>query len=214
MPAERAKRGKVLIIKDVGSLIITIRNQKVIVDRDLAEIYGVETRRLNEQVKRNPERFPEDFMFKLTKEEGDYWLRSRSQIAILKRGKNIKYLPYAFTEHGAIMAANVLNSHQAVRMSVFVVRAFVKLREMLATHKELAHKLAELERKLQNHDESIRSLVVAIRRLMAPPEPEPEPPKRRIGFLVEEPHVSYKTSKGNKKKRQFSGPFQDRKLRF
>jgi hypothetical protein len=105
MPVERAKRGKVLIIKDVGSLIITIRNQKVIVDRDLAEIYGVETRRLNEQVKRNPERFPEDFMFQLTKEEADFWLRSRSQIAILKRGKNIKYLPYAFTEHGAIMAA-------------------------------------------------------------------------------------------------------------
>ncbi len=182
MPVERAKRGKVLIIKDVGSLIITIRNQKVIVDRDLAEIYGVETRRLNEQVKRNPERFPEDFMFQLTKEEADFWLRSRSQIAILKRGKNIKYLPYAFTEHGAIMAANVLNSPQAVRMSVFVVRAFVKLREMLSTHKELAHKLAVLERKLQNHDESIRSLVVAIRQFMAPPEPK----RRPIGFRVKE----------------------------
>jgi len=202
MPVERAKRGKVLIIKDVGSLIITIRNQKVIVDRDLAEIYGVETRRLNEQVKRNPERFPEDFMFQLTKEEADYWLRSRSQIAILKRGKNIKYLPYAFTEHGAIMAANVLNSPQAVRMSVFVVRAFIKLREMLATNKELAHELAELERKLQSHDESIRSLVVAIRRLMASPEPEPEPPKKRIGFLVEEPHVPYESSKGSKKERR------------
>jgi hypothetical protein len=133
-------------------------------------------------VKRNPERFPEDFMFQLTKEEADYWLYSRSQIAILKRGKNIKYLPYAFTEHGAIMAANVLNSPQAVRMSVFVVRAFVKLREMLATHKELAHKLAELERKLQNHDESIRSLVAAIRQLMRPSEPET--PKKRIGFLA------------------------------
>jgi hypothetical protein len=201
MPVERAKRGKVLIIKDVGSLIITIRNQKLIVDRDLAEIYGVETRRLNEQVKRNPERFPEDFMFQLTKEEADFWLRSRSQIAILKRGKNIKYLPYAFTEHGAIMAANVLNSPQAVRMSVFVVRAFVKLREMLSAHKELAHKLAELERKLQNHDESIRSLVVAIRQLMRPPEPET--PKKRIGFLVEEPNVPYKSSKGfRKQKRQ------------
>jgi hypothetical protein len=131
--------------------------------------------------------------------EADFWARSRSQIAILKRGKNIKYLPYAFTEHGTIMAANVLNSPQAVRMSVFVVRAFVKLREMLATHKELAHKLAELERKLQSHDESIRSLVVAIRQLMAPPEPEPEPRKKRIGFLVEEPHVPYKSSKGSKK---------------
>ena len=200
MPVERAKRGKVLIIKDVGSLIITIRNQKVIVDSDLAEIYGVETRRLNEQVKRNPERFPEDFIFKLTKEETDYWLRSRSQIAILQRGKNIKYLPYAFTEHGAIMAANVLNNPQAVRMSVFVVRAFVKLREMMATHKELAHKLAELERKLQNHDESIRSLVVAIRRLMAPPEPEP--PKKRIGFLVEEPLIPYKSSKRSKREKR------------
>ena len=180
MPVERIDKEKVLIIKDVGSQIITIRNQKVIIDRDLSEIYGVETRRLNEQVKRNPGRFPEDFMFQLTKEEADVWVRSRSQIAILKRGKNIKYLPYAFTEHGAIMAANVLNSPQAVRMSVFVVRAFVKLREMLSTHKELAHKLVALERKLQNHDESIRSLVVAIRQLMAPPDPK----KRPIGFFV------------------------------
>jgi len=151
MPVERIDKEKVLIIKDVGSLIITIRNQKVIIDRDLAEIYGVETRRLNEQVKRNPDRFPEDFMFQLTKEEADVWVRSRSQFAILKRGKTIKYLPYAFTEHGAIMAANVLKSPQAVRMNVFVVRAFVKLREMLAAHKDLAHKLAELELKLQNH---------------------------------------------------------------
>ncbi len=200
MPVERTKGKEALIVKDPGSLIITIRNQKVIVDRDLAEIYGVETRRLNEQVKRNPDRFPEDFMFQLTKEEAIFWARSRSQIAILKRGKNIKYLPYAFTEHGAIMAANVLNSPQAVRMSVFVVRAFVKLREMLSTHKELVHKLAELERKLQSHDESIRSLVVAIRQLMA--SPEPETPKRRMGFLVEEPHVPYKSSKGSKKERR------------
>jgi phage regulator Rha-like protein len=143
----------------------------------------VETRRLNEQVKRNPDRFPEDFMFQLTKEEADFWARSRSQIAILKRGTNVKYLPYAFTEYGAIMAANVLNSHQAVRMSVFVVRAFVKLREMLTTHKELAHKLAELERKLQNHDESIRSLVIAIRQLMISPEPK----RRPIGFRLGDP---------------------------
>jgi len=189
MPVKQTKREKALIMKDPGSLIVTVRNQKVIVDRDLAEIYGVETRRLNEQVKRNSDRFPEDFMFQLTKEEAVLWARSRSQIAILKRGKNIKYLPYAFTEHGAIMAANVLNSPRAVRMSVFVVRAFVRLREMLSTHKELAHKLAELERKLQNHDESIRSLVVAIRQLMK----QPEPKKRPIGFLVEEPRVPYRT---------------------
>src|SRR3972149_2793778 len=138
MSVERIKKEEALITKDVESLIITMRNQKVIVDRDLAEIYGVETRRLNEQVKRNPERFPEDFMFQLTKEEAVFWACSRSQIAILKRGKNIKYLPYVFTEHGAIMAANVLSSPQAVRMSVFVVRAFLKLREILATHKEFS----------------------------------------------------------------------------
>jgi phage regulator Rha-like protein len=180
MSGERTKKEDALIIKDVGSLIITIRNQKVIIDRDLAEIYGVETRRLNEQVKRNPDRFPEDFIFQLTNEEADFWIRSRSQFAILKRGTNVKYLPYAFTEYGAIMAANVLNSRQAVRMSVFVVRAFVKLREMLTTHKELAHKLAELERKLQNHDESIRSLVIAIRQLMTTPEPK----RRPIGFRL------------------------------
>jgi len=176
----RNKKKEALITRDVESLIITMRNQKVIIDRDLAEIYGVETRRLNEQVKRNPERFPEDFMFQLTREEADFWVRSRSQIATLKRGMNIKYLPYAFTEHGAIMAANVLSSPQAVRMSVFVVRAFVKLREVLSTHKELAYKLAQLERKLQNHDESIRSLVVAIRQLMIPAVPK----RRPIGFRV------------------------------
>ncbi len=182
---------------DITSLIVTVRGKRVILDRDLAALYGVPTFRFNEAVKRNRNRFPEDFMFRLTKEEADYWLRSRSQIAILKRGKNIKYLPYAFTEHGAIMAANVLNSPQAVRMSVFVVRAFVKLREMLVTHKELAHRLDELEIKLQNHDESIRSLVVAIRQLMAPPEPEP--PKKRIGFLVEEPKIPYLTKMKRKR---------------
>jgi hypothetical protein len=183
MSVARNKKEEALITKDVESLIITLRNQKIIIDRDLAEIYGVKTRRLNEQVKRNPERFPEDFMFQLTREEADFWVRSRSQIATLKRGMNIKYLPYAFTEHGAIMAANVLSSPQAVRMSVFVVRAFVKLREVLSTHKELAYKLAQLERKLQNHDESIRSLVIAIRQLMAPPAPK----RRPIGFRLGDP---------------------------
>jgi hypothetical protein len=115
-------------------------------------------------------------------------------ITICDHLKNLKYakaIPNAFTEHGAIMAAGVLNTEKAIQISVFVVRAFVKLREMLATHKELAHKLAELERKLQSHDESIRSLVVAIRELMA--TPEPEPPKKRIGFVVEEPKVPYWT---------------------
>jgi len=124
-------------------------------------------------------------------------------ITICDHLKNLKYakaLPNAFTEHGAIMVASVLNTERAVQISVFVVRAFVKLREMLSTHKELAHRLVELERKLQNHDESIQSLVVAIRQLMRPPDPEP--PKRRIGFLVEEPHVPYKSSKEIKKKKR------------
>jgi phage regulator Rha-like protein len=152
----------------------------------------------HEQVERNPDRFPEDFVFQLTKEEADFWLRSRSHIATLKQRRNIKYLPYAFTEHGAIMAASVLNTEKTTQISIFVVRAFVKLREMLSTHKELAHKLAELERKLQNHDESIQSLVVAIRQQMKPPETK----KRPIGFLVEEPHIPFRTSKGVKKERR------------
>src|SRR4030043_383112 len=158
-------------------------------DSDLAELYGVTTKRLNEQIRRNLGRFPDDFMFQLTPQEADS-LRSQFATSKPERGGR-RYLPYAFTEHGAIMAASVLNSPQAVRMSVFVVRAFVKLREMMSTHKELAHKLAELERKLQNHDESIRSLVVAIRQLMRPPESET--PKRRKGFLVAEPKVPYIT---------------------
>ena len=124
-------------------------------------------------------------------------------ITICDHLKNLKYakaLPNAFTEHGAIMVASVLNTQRAIQVSVFVVRAFVKLREMLSTHKELAHKLAALERRLQNHDESIRSLVAAIRQLMAPPEPEP--PKKRIGFLVEEPHVPYESLRESKKQRR------------
>jgi hypothetical protein len=134
-------------IDDIGPLIRTIRGQKVILDADLARIYGAPTKRLNEQVRRNIKRFPPDFMFRLTADEAD---SLRSQIATLKsgRGKHPKYLPYAFTENGAIMAANVLNSPEAVRMSVFVVRAFVKMRELLGGTKELARKLADLERKL------------------------------------------------------------------
>src|SRR5437867_3446013 len=134
--------------ENIESLIRTIRGQKVILDNDLSRVFGVPAKRLNEQVKRNRERFPADFMFQLNREEAEAILRSRSQIATLNRGQNIKYLPYAFTENGAIMAANVLNSPQAVRMSVFVVRAFVKMREMLAGTKELARQLKALEAQL------------------------------------------------------------------
>jgi hypothetical protein len=164
--------------------ILLIRGQRVMLDADLADLYGTTTKLLNEQVKRNRSRFPEDFMFRLTKGE------KAEVVAICDHLANLKFspvLPNAFTEHGAIMIASVLNTKRAIQVSVFVVRAFVKLREMLSTHKELAHKLADLERKLQNHDESIRSLVVVIRQLMATPESK----KRPIGFLVEEPKVLY-----------------------
>ena len=177
------------------SLISLIREQKVILDSDLSRIYGVETKRLNEQVRRNPKRFPPDFVFQLTQEEAQLELRSRSQIATLKRGQNIKHLPHAFTEHGAIMAANVLNSDQAVQMSVFVVRAFVKMREVLANNRALAEKLAELERKLTDrmdvHEKAIVHVLGEIRKLMTPPPPPPEPPRRQIGFQVRERRAVY-----------------------
>jgi len=148
--------------------ILSIRGANVIIDSDLAELYGVETRRLNEQVKRNRERFPDDFVFQLSQEE---FVALRSQSAIPNTGRGgRRTAPYAFTEHGAIMAANVLNSDRAIEMSVFVVRAFVKLRGILASRVEMLRKLEELEDKVGEHDEALRSIVAAIRRLMAPPE--------------------------------------------
>ena len=163
----------------IAQSILFLRGQRVILDRQLAAIYGVETRTLNQAVKRNSARFPEDFMLQLNQEEAE---RSRSQSVILNagRGHNIKYLPYAFTEPGAIQAANILNSPHAIEMGVYVVRAFVKLREVLASNKELAQKLDQLERKLQTHDQAILTIVKAIRQLT-----NPQPPKRRpIGFTA------------------------------
>jgi hypothetical protein len=152
----------------VESKILVLRQHKVILDSDLAELYGVTVKRLNEQVKRNRERFPADFMFRLTTQEND---SLRSQIATSNEGRGgRRSLPYAFTEHGAIMAATVLNSERAVEMSVFVVRAFVRLREMLASNRELAAKIEELERRLETHDSAIQDLLEAIKQLMAPPE--------------------------------------------
>lgn len=160
-----------------------IRGEKVILDSDLARLYGVTTKRLNEQVKRNRERFPDDFMFRLTaKESAD----SRSQIATLKRGQNVKYLPNAFTEHGAIMAANVLNSQRAVQISVFVVRAFLKMRALLGDKREWAKQLAALEKELkQRLDIQEAAIVTVLQRIMDiidPPALPPPPPKPRIGF--------------------------------
>ena len=169
VPAEYAERR-----------ILELRGTKVILDSDLAGLYGVETKRLNEQVKRNSERFPSDFVFQLTQEEFEN-LRSQSATSSRAHGGR-RTPPYVFTEHGAIMVANVLNSQRAIEMSVFVVRAFVRLRGILATHKELASKLDELERKVGEHDEAIRALVTAIRELMSPSSKE----RRAIGFGAEE----------------------------
>jgi phage regulator Rha-like protein len=159
--------------------IYLIRGHKVMLDRDLAELYGVSTGRLNEQVKRNRKRFPEDFMFQLTPDEAAAIRGSRSQNAILKRGQNIKYLPYAFTEHGVAMLASVLHSDRAAQMNILIVRAFVKLREILATHKDLARAIEDVGRRLDKHDQQIEAIIETINRLLAP---EPVPPARRIGF--------------------------------
>lgn len=161
----------------IGRRILLIRGHRILIDVDLAALYGVSTKRLNEQVKRNAERFPEDFMFQLTAAEA---AALRSQFATSKKSSGgRRYLPYAFTEHGAIMAANVLNSHRAVQASVLVVRAFVRLRRLLSTHRDLAKKLAELEERIGRHDGAIHALMKAIRDLM---EPSPDPRKERIGF--------------------------------
>jgi len=169
-----------MLIERVGSRILLIRAQKVMLDADLAELYGVPTKRLNEQVKRNQNRFPEDFMFRLTRAEVE--ALNRSQIATgSQKHRDPRFPPFAFTEHGAIQAANVLNSLRAAEMGVHVVRAFVRMREVLATHKELARKLIALEQRVDSQDETIVEILAAIRQLMAPPEPKK---KRPIGFVT------------------------------
>jgi hypothetical protein len=159
--------------------ILSIRGHKVMLDADLADIYGVSTKRLNEQVKRNRKRFPEDFMFQLTKKEKEKVVANCDH---LKKLKFSPVLPYAFTEHGAVMLATVLNTSIAVQTSIQVVRAFIKLREMTATHKELAHKLTQLERKIGIHDKDIKVIFEAIHQLMTPPQKS----RRKIGFRREE----------------------------
>ena|ERR1700730_10001835 len=162
----------------VESRIMILRGQKVILDTDLAELYGVSVGRFNEQVKRNQQRFPADFMFQLTAKE-DQILRSQIAVSRKKHGGR-RYLPYAFTEHGAIMAATVLNSKRAIEMSVFVVRAFVRMRELLANNRQLAAKINQLEHRLETHDSAIQELIEAIKELMAPAGT----PRRKIGFQL------------------------------
>ncbi len=166
----------------VESLIVILRRQRVILAADLAGVYGVATRALGQAVKRNAARFPDDFVFRLTPDEAREIQASRSQSVILKRGQNVKYLPLAFTEHGALMAASVLNSLRAVQMSIFVVRAFLRLREWAGHHAEFATKLAELERRVAGHDDDLKAIVRAIRQLTEPPAT----PRRKIGFRAGE----------------------------
>ena len=165
-------------------MILTIRGQKVLLDADLAVIYGVPTKVFNQAIKRNAERFPADFCFRLTLEEAETVQRSRSQIVTLKRGQNVKYLPHAFTEHGAIMAATVLNSPEAVAMSVFVVRAFMQMREHLAANAAILKRLAEIDKTLLEHDSALRTIWTKLQPLLAPP---PAPPRRRLGFNADNP---------------------------
>jgi phage regulator Rha-like protein len=173
-------------IEQIDTMIRTIRGTRVMLDRDLAQIYGVPTKVFNQAVKRNAARFPEDFMFRLTKEEAEGVRISRSQIVTLKRGQNVKYLPYAFTEYGALMAANILNSPRAVQMSIFVVRAFAKMREALLASPELARKLAALEKKLTArldvHEAAIVQVLQEVMQILNPPPAPPPPPRPQIGF--------------------------------
>ena len=174
-------------IEAIASRIVVLRGQRVMLDADLAALYGVTTKRLNEQVRRNLERFPSDFMFQLTNQEVAI-LRSQFATSSSDARRFVwggrRYTPHAFTEHGALMAAMVLNSPRATEVSVYVVRAFVELRDTVVAHKELAKRLDELEskleRKLATHDQAIAGILDAIRQLMVPPEPTK---KRRIGFV-------------------------------
>ena len=160
----------------IENRILLIRGKKVIIDSDLAEFYGVPTKRLNEQAKRNISRFPDDFMFQLSSEE------KLEVVANCDHQKKLKYssfLPYAFTEHGSIMAAGVLNTPRAIEVSVYIVRAFVRMRKMISGQKELQQKISQIEGRLSDHDEQIMELVSLIKQML---DPEPPPKKRRIGY--------------------------------
>ncbi len=170
--------------QDITSLITTIRGLRVILAADLAKLYGIPTFRLNEAIKRNKTRFPTDFMFQLTRSEAV--THSTSQNAMLKQGANVKHLPYAFTEHGAIMAANVLNSPQAVAMSVYVIRAFIQQREVLSANEAILKRLAEIDKTLLQHNAALRDVYQKLMPLLQPP---PETPRPTIGF--HEPKARY-----------------------
>ena len=163
-------------VHDLGRMILTVRETKVILDEDLALLYGVATKTLNRAVKRNMDRFPETFMFSLKPQE---FTDLRCQIGTSKGRGGRRYLPYVFTEHGALMAANVLNSPKAVKMSVALIEAFVRLRQEFASTRELARRLAEIEKTVMTHDRALVKLFEVIKPLLSPP---PDPPRKKIGF--------------------------------
>lgn len=176
----RTRTDRAIPIEHIENRILLVRGHKVLLDSDLAALYGVATRVLNQAVKRNPDRFPRDFMFRLSASELEAW---RSQFVISKPSAKmgLRRAPYAFTEHGALMAATVLNSPRAVEASLYVVRAFVRLRRLLATHRDLARRLEQHERRLARHDHAIAGLMSTIRSLREPRQP---PRRRPIGFIT------------------------------
>jgi len=167
--------------------ILLLRGKKVMLDRDLATLYGVETKMFNRAVKRNIERFPDDFMFQLTKEEYNELLRY--QFGTLKRGQHSKYLPYAFTENGVAMLSSVLNSKRAIQVNIQIMRTFTKIRELIATHKDLQKKIEDMEKK---YDHQFKVVFDAIKQLLAKPEPK----KKKIGFVIREhsTNTKYRTA--------------------
>ena len=178
----------------IDELILTVRGERVILSADLAELYGVSAKALNQAMRRNADRFPADFVFQLRKEEfvdlksqnvisSDGRAVLRSQIVTLKRGQHAKFPPHAFSEHGAIMAATVLNSREAVAMSVYVVRAFVQMRVHIAANATILKRLAEIDKTLLRHDTALRDVYQKLLPLLQPP---PLPPKRRIGFISDD----------------------------
>ncbi len=174
-----------IAVEVIATRILELRGKKVILDRDLAKLYGVQLKVLNQAVKRNIKRFPDDFMFKLSWEEVEFsrsqivTLNSGPQFTALKQGQNIKYLPYVFTEQGVAMLSSVLNSEKAIQVNILIMRAFTKLREIILTHKELDEKIEVLENKYAEHDQTIKTIFEAIKQLLEPPEPKE---KKIIGF--------------------------------
>jgi len=172
---------KIVPIESIFSKIIFLRGEKILLDRDLAELYGVETKQLKRAVRRNIDRFPPDFMFELTKEEYD---SLRYQFGTLKRGEHSKYLSIAFTEQGVAMLSSVLNSKRAIQVNILIMRAFVQLRQMISSHEDLLRKVEKMEKK---YDRQFQVVFEAIRQLMA----APEKPRKKIGFQVKERRAVY-----------------------